>query len=359
MSRYLHVFRHRHTVLPVIHVDSPQQALRNTHIAREAGADGVFLINHGLPPDTLLEIHSVVANAHADWWIGVNCLGLTSEEVFATVTRNVSGVWADDAGISESQYAQPYAERVQALRDSRVPDCLYFGGVAFKHQRQVEDLEAASQNASRYMDVVTTSGPATGQAADIEKIARMRAGRPLAIASGITPENVAGYLPHADSFLVATGISRSFTELEPSRVRELVQCVRAYEAPWKPSWGSRHDANPPVSLLGIEHGAEFEIDLAPFPEENPMFAYVDDVGSKLQILGGFVTEGRLKISNRPSFAWLSGDRDCVLLEATPKAKRLGRAAFRSLGVGEFCVEIYHVAPDRTVRLLHQDDFCFK
>ena len=51
---------------------------------------------------------------------------------------------------------------------------------------------------------------------------------PLAIASGITPENVEVYLPFADSFLVATGISRSFTELDPSKVRMLVQRVRSY-----------------------------------------------------------------------------------------------------------------------------------
>jgi predicted TIM-barrel enzyme len=65
----------------------------------------------------------------------------------------------------------------------------------------------------------------------VEKIQRMKlalAGAPLAVTSGITPENVGAYLLHADSFLVATGISRSFTELDPSRVRLLVARVRAF-----------------------------------------------------------------------------------------------------------------------------------
>jgi hypothetical protein len=35
-------------ILPVIHVDSVEQALRNAEIARESLCDGVFLINHGL-----------------------------------------------------------------------------------------------------------------------------------------------------------------------------------------------------------------------------------------------------------------------------------------------------------------------
>lgn len=52
---------------------------------------------------------------------------------------------------------------------------------------------------------------------------------PLAIASGITPENVGEYLPWCDCFLVATGISCSFEELDPERVRALVGRVRAFE----------------------------------------------------------------------------------------------------------------------------------
>ena len=48
---------------------------------------------------------------------------------------------------------------------------------------------------------------------------------PLGIASGITPENVSEYLDIADCFLVATGISTSFTELDPVRVRALMEFV--------------------------------------------------------------------------------------------------------------------------------------
>jgi predicted TIM-barrel enzyme len=225
------VFPVGHAVLPVIHVESLEQAQRNARIARDAGAAGAFLINHSIADEALLEIHAAVTDAQAGWWIGVNCLGMSPERVFAAVSSKVGGVWVDNAGIEEDQEQQPYAERVLALRDANVPDCLYFGGVAFKYQRQVEDLEAACRVAARYMDVVTTSGPGTGYAAEVEKIRRMKqalGGTPLGIASGITPENVGEYLPHADCFLVATGISRSFTELDPARVQALVRRVAAF-----------------------------------------------------------------------------------------------------------------------------------
>jgi predicted TIM-barrel enzyme len=51
---------------------------------------------------------------------------------------------------------------------------------------------------------------------------------PLAIASGITPENVGDYLEMADCFLVATGISKSWLAFDEERVREFVRRVRTY-----------------------------------------------------------------------------------------------------------------------------------
>ena len=112
---------------------------------------------------------------------------------------------------------------------------LYFGGVAFKYQREVppEKLGDAAKLASKYMDVVTTSGPGTGRAAAVEKIATMKKALgdfPLAIASGITPDNAADFLPHADCFLVATGISSQFDELDRDMLRALMEVVRAYNA---------------------------------------------------------------------------------------------------------------------------------
>ncbi|WP_373515709.1 BtpA/SgcQ family protein [Persicitalea sp.] len=232
LGLYRRTFLDHHVVLPVIHVASLKQAQRNAQVAREAGADGVFLINHGMSDEKLLEIHSAVAEMQNGWWVGVNCLGMSAKQVFGVVSEQVSGVWADDAGVQEFRNQQLYAESVLAVRDSRVPNCLYFGGVAFKYQRPVEELEAACRAAARYMDVVTTSGPGTGHAAEIEKIRRMKltlGDTPLAIASGITPENIGDYLPHADCFLVATGICRNFTELDPLRVRALVERVSGFE----------------------------------------------------------------------------------------------------------------------------------
>lgn len=50
----------------------------------------------------------------------------------------------------------------------------------------------------------------------------------LAIASGITPENIQDYLDFAGCFLVATGISKSFEELDRDKTCALVSTARAW-----------------------------------------------------------------------------------------------------------------------------------
>ena len=108
-----------------------------------------------------------------------------------------------------------------------------FGGVAFKYGPDEtltgEPLQALAASAARFVDVVTTSGPGTGHAAELAKIVTMREAigdHPLAVASGTTVENVGQFLPLVDAFLVATGVSRSFDELDAAMVAALVDRVR-------------------------------------------------------------------------------------------------------------------------------------
>jgi len=228
-DRFRQVFGPGHVVLPVVHVANEVQAMRNAWVAHEAGPQGVFLISHGtMGWRELFHLQKKVAASFSGWWVGVNCLDLCAWDVMSRVSPGTSGVWVDNAHIHEDNTEQPEAEQVLQERQRRGWTGLYFGGVAFKYQRPVEDIARAADLASRYMDVVTTSGPGTGHAASVDKIAAMKqalGARPLAIASGITPQNVATFMPHADCFLVATGISTSFEELDPARVRALMEAV--------------------------------------------------------------------------------------------------------------------------------------
>lgn len=223
---------------PVIHVLDLEQALRNTAIAKEAGANGVFLINHetssGERPigySQLMGIHAAVIDQFPNWWVGVNCLDLPAADVFQQLTLSVAGVWIDNGEIDETQAEQPAAKKILEAKLASGWQGSYFGGVAFKYQRPLESdrhSADAAHIAVRYIDVVTTSGPGTGETASVAKIMQMKQAigqKPLALASGITAENVEEYLPWVDAFLVATGISQSFYELDIEKVRQLSDIV--------------------------------------------------------------------------------------------------------------------------------------
>jgi predicted TIM-barrel enzyme len=227
-------FKNKHMIYPVVHVESEEQAIRNTKIAKEAGCDGVFLINHSVTPQELVIIHAAVAKAVPDWWIGINCLGFSHYDVFANATPEMSGIWVDNCGIVETKEGQPreHADMVKKLREKSKWNGIYFGGVAFKYQAPVKDLETACKVAIQYnIEVVTTSGPGTAQAADIDKIERMSNALgewPLAIASGITADNIEDYLDKATCFLVASGINETWADLDADLVKQLVDKVRSY-----------------------------------------------------------------------------------------------------------------------------------
>jgi hypothetical protein len=230
MKSFTQIFAKYPVILPVIHVESLDQALRNATIAQEQQCDGIFLINHGLSYPDLLAIHHKVITEFPDWWIGVNCLDLQPWDVFDKLSEEVAGLWVDNAHIDERVEAQSDAEKIDAARKRSGWSGLYFGGVAFKYQRHVDHLERAATLARQYVDVVTTSGPGTARAADVSKIQALKQALgpiPLAIASGITPANVHQYLDIADCFLVASGISQSWTELDPQLVGKLVARVQA------------------------------------------------------------------------------------------------------------------------------------
>ena len=227
MSTFKRVFKEKHTFLAVVHAEDGVQALRNARIAQQEGADGIFLINHAISYVNLLEYYEKVREQLPDLWIGLNCLDIGRSAV-SVIPNNTAGLWIDNAGIKEGKDSTTEAEEFAVLRSNSDWQGIYFGGVAFKYQGEVNDVAKVARLAAPFVDVITTSGAGTGKAADVAKIQRMKEAigdQPLAIASGITPENVHEYMPYADCFLVATGISDSHTELNPERVLALAKAL--------------------------------------------------------------------------------------------------------------------------------------
>ncbi len=228
-------------VLPVIHVLDQEQASRNIRIALQEGAVGVFLINHDFDMETFLPIIRAIRLEYPFLWLGVNFLAVTARDAFPVLADLekqgcvVDGYWADDARIDEKRAMddQPEAAEICKIKKECGWEGIYFGGTAFKKQRPVEqgDYPHCAAVAARWMDVVTTSGTATGKAACMEKVKSFRQGAgntALALASGVTPENIGEYVDSLDAILVATGINLpdDFYNIDPSRLGRLIKQAR-------------------------------------------------------------------------------------------------------------------------------------
>ncbi|MBX2838670.1 MAG: adenine phosphoribosyltransferase [Gammaproteobacteria bacterium] len=228
-------------VLPVIHVLDNDQAERNIAKAANGGCPGVFLINHDFHYDQFLPIIDHCRRQFPDYWLGVNFLAVTAKIAFPILADlqeknvRVDAYWADDARIDEhsSSQQQPEAEEISQIKMNGSWQGMYFGGTAFKKQREVlpEHYAGSASIASGYMDVVTTSGIATGHSADLSKIRVFREhckDTPLALASGVTPENVSQYRPYVDAVMVATGINvtEDFYNIDEDKLAQLMYEVR-------------------------------------------------------------------------------------------------------------------------------------
>jgi len=227
------VFGVDRVLLPVIHTVDRSMALESIRIAHAAGCHGVFVIDQELSAVDVFAIVCEARAAHPDLWIGVNILSRRPHQALGDALDacgRIDGIWSDNAGIDlHVADDPPAAEMFRTVRTVRAWTGLHFGGVAFKYQRPVEreDLGRLTALAAKYVDVICTSGPATGIPADIVKVCVMRASTeaPIALASGITAGNVRNYLPYVDAYLVGTGIEERFGVLDPRKVEALNRVI--------------------------------------------------------------------------------------------------------------------------------------
>lgn len=220
-------------VIPVIHYESDEQVLRNAEIAYDAGCAGVFLINMDINvahdvndrKDVLAPVAKTIKSKWTDFLVGINYLDYSAEEAMTVNIENgLDMTWTDEQLTHSNASPWHDAMRVStALKEH--PGHKLFSGVAFKHQRSEPEPEVAATKAVGFGFIPTTSGAATGVAAQIGKIEHIRnalgADADLAIASGVTPDNVERYAPLLSYILVATGVSESFYEFDYEKLYQL------------------------------------------------------------------------------------------------------------------------------------------
>ncbi len=214
-----------HGIYPVIHHLSDGLSMEQAELAFALGADGVFLISHHGADDDLPWLAGRIKRSFPKARIGINLLTVDPIDALLRAADNgVDMLWTDDCGVT-SAGATDEAKRLSV--ESRDRGIEVFGSVAFKYQRHEPQPAAAAANAAALGFLPTTSGPGTGKAPEVMKIGTMRAvTQRLAVASGMTPENVSSFLTCATDFLVSTGVSKDGYRFDPARLMAFVNVIR-------------------------------------------------------------------------------------------------------------------------------------
>ena len=112
----------------------------------------------------------------------------------------------------------------------RLADKPFFAACAFKGQVYDPDPGASAHELHNLGFIPTTSGPGTGRPPGEDHLQAIRTkyaiDLPLALASGVTPENVHIFKPYISHILVSTGISSGFYSFDEAKLAALMERSR-------------------------------------------------------------------------------------------------------------------------------------
>jgi hypothetical protein len=186
-------------IIPVIHVINYEQVIKNLVTCKSLGIKKVFLISHMSANEQLIVMAKEIKFLMPDMWIGINLLGVPTIDVLTNPELDkLDAIWADVTITSEMAKKRTFKGQ-------------FFGGLAFKYQRDSHNISQDScDEAKLSTDVATTSGAGTGMEAEMYKIntIRERLGEhPMAIASGVNTDNISHYKGIVNYLLVASSIT--------------------------------------------------------------------------------------------------------------------------------------------------------
>lgn len=216
-------------VFPVIHYTSDDVSMRNAEIVIGESCPGLFLIEMSGRDHLLPDIAKRIKERWPHLAIGLNNL---SKDAYWSLDTNIDlgldMTWVDNCGVlggEDAERGDSGHTLVAEIEDRMVPSHSFFAAVAFKYQKLAPKPLDSARRVADLGWIVTTSGDATGSAPAVDKITSMKRAigdRPLAVASGITPDNIRSFGGCIDYALVATGIGADFWNIDAQKLRSLV-----------------------------------------------------------------------------------------------------------------------------------------
>lgn len=213
-------------VYPVIHYKDDKTTLSEAELAKRCGADGIFLISHIGHNERLIDLGVKIKNT-MNIRVGLNFLG---DDVLSTANivkeNDLDMVWGDYCGVSSSGFDGEGIDLMQWHNENVHIDI--FASVAFKYQRHDLNPPLAAEMALKGGFIPTTSGSGTGSAPSVDKIRSMSeaVNGVLAVASGMTCENIEEFKPYLSHILVATGVSKDDYHFDEDKLTLFISKVK-------------------------------------------------------------------------------------------------------------------------------------
>lgn len=222
----------------VIHTlrDGSDHVLKQTKLAQDNGADGVFIIpDYAKGTDKMATLSDqfnylkLLKENLPNFLIGVNFLKKPAD-IVPDIYSNPPDLFQTDGNT------------LSGLDISQMQGTEFFAGLAFKYSKNVhltgDALKEHCEYISSICQVPTTSGDATGIPASLDKIREIRSylssDKRLGLASGVDENNVLGYLDAGvTDFLVATSLishvdTCEFDILDPEKISKMASIIRCH-----------------------------------------------------------------------------------------------------------------------------------
>ena len=208
-------------IIPVIHHISEDLTRRElTMISRYT--DHAVIISMDGKDDDAFQVALRMKQEFRMMYIGFNALSKTAQEsMINNMQHTIDFTWSDEVVVSSEGVTREALDIAHRLQDHQRVDKRrlphrFFTSCAFKYQAHEPNPGQAAIRAAELGFIPTTSGDGTGIAVSLEKLSNIRAalntinsGSPLAVASGVTPQNFMVQAPYLTHVLINTGISRS------------------------------------------------------------------------------------------------------------------------------------------------------
>lgn len=212
-------------IYPVIHYLDQKTAQEEAAKAVDHGASGLFMISHLSNDAELLAVAADIQRGYPTFSVGINLLSTHPQQAAAFARKfHFPMLWCDDAGVDSDGLTELGASIATQMETGSDRHFDVFAGVAFKYRPFEPNPALAASKAASAGFIPTTSGSGTGSAPELQKIMDMSAATHgvLAVASGMTPENIGMYAPYLSHVLVATGIAQDEHRMDAAKLKALI-----------------------------------------------------------------------------------------------------------------------------------------